>query len=284
VGPPVFDTLARPQAPWALRLLPPFPAIAQRILALTAQEDVSVGQVAELIKMDPPFAAEILRFANSALFGARREIASLSQAIVLMGTDRVTAMATCVAMQKMVRHTVGNPALRKIWHHSLVTALVSAQIARSARRLQDVAYTAGLLHNLGTLGLMAAYPAEYTRMLQVTNEFGFDLLNTERALFEIDHCAAGAYLAQDWDFPDELAAAIATHHDSPVKGTFSLDTVVQVSWRLADTLGYAAFSSDREWQFDELVSYVPNTRTSWLGESREVAKEHIHTIIAASPI
>lgn len=284
VGSVLIDTLARPQAPWALRLLPPFPAIAQRILALASQEDVSVGQVAELIKLDPPFAAEILRFANSALFGVRREIASLSQAIVLMGTDRVTAMATCVAMQKMVRHTVSNPALRKVWHHSLVTALISEEIARAARRLQDSAYTAGLLHNLGTLGLMAAYPAEYTRMLEVSNTYGFDLLKTERDLFEIDHCAAGAYLAQDWDFPDELAAAIATHHDAPLKGPLTLELVTQISWRLADTVGYAAFSSDREWQYDELHSFLPAGHGSWLWESSAKAKEHLDTVIAASPI
>ena len=47
----------------------------------------------------------------------------------------------------------------------------------------------GLLHNLGTLGLMSAYPDEYPRMLEVSNDFGFDLLNTERDLFEIDYCA-----------------------------------------------------------------------------------------------
>jgi HD-like signal output (HDOD) protein len=60
---------------------------------------------------------------------------------------------------------------------------------------RDAGYTAGLLHNLGALGLMSAYPSEYSRMLEVSRDFGFDLLNTERDLFEIDHCAAGAWLA-----------------------------------------------------------------------------------------
>src|SRR5258706_5880969 len=98
----------------------------------------------------------------------------------------------------------------------------------------DSAYTAGLLHNLGTLGLMSAYPDEYVRMLEVSDDFGFDLLRTERDLFDIDHCAAGAYLAQDWGFPDELAAAIATHHDEPVPGECTLDIIIQVSWTLTD--------------------------------------------------
>src|ERR1017187_4852876 len=79
--------------------------------------------------------------------------------------------------------------------HSVVTAIIAQEAARLARLDSEVAYTTGLLHNLGTLGLMSAYPDEYSRMLEVSNDFGFDLLQTERDLFEIDHCAAGAYLA-----------------------------------------------------------------------------------------
>ena len=90
-----------------------------------------------------------------------------------------------------------------------ITAIIAEEAARLCRLPRDNAYTYGLLHNLGTLGLMSAFPSEYLNMLEVSNENGYDLLKTERDLFEIDHCAAGAYMAQDWDFPDELAAAIS---------------------------------------------------------------------------
>ena len=278
------ETFARPQAPWALRLLPPFPAIAHRILALASQEDVSTRQVGELIKLDPSFSAELLRFANSALFGARRQVTSLSQAIILLGMDRVKSMATFVALHNMVRSSVRIQALRKVWIHSLVTAFIAEEAARAARIAHESAYTTGLLHNLGTLGLMSAYPDEYTRMLEVSNDFGFDLLQTERDLFEIDHCAAGAYLAQDWNFPDELAAAIATHHDEPMVGEACLDTIIQVSWRLTDTLGYVAFSPDRAWTYDELIAFLPNSGSSWVGTSAEGAKAQIETLLAGAPL
>src|ERR1035441_6665450 len=209
-------SIAHPQAPWALRLLPPFPAIAHRILALASQDEVGAHEIAALIKLDPSFSAELLRFANSALFCVRRQVTSLTQAVALLGMDRVRSMATFVALNSMVCKSVRAPALRKVWVHSVVTAIIAQEAARLARLDSEVAYTTGLLHNLGTLGLMSAYPDEYSRMLEVSNDFGFDLLQTERDLFEIDHCAAGAYLALDWHFPDQLAAAIATHHDEPV--------------------------------------------------------------------
>jgi putative nucleotidyltransferase with HDIG domain len=277
------ELLARPQAPWALRLVPPFPAVAHRILALVGKEHVSANELGALVKMDPSFSAELLRFANSALFGVRGDVTSLAQAIVIVGTDRIKTMATMVAMNRMVRSSVKIAALRKVWLHSLVTAVIAEEAARIARSDPDAAYTTGLLHNLGTLGMMSAYPDEYSSMLEVSNDFGFDLLQTERELFEIDHGAAGAYLAQDWNFPDKLAAAIATHHDEPVPGKISLDNLIKVSWRLADVLGYAAFSPNKLWTWDELIAFLPNAGSSWLGESPEAAKAKLDTVLANTP-
>ena len=274
----------RAHAPWALKLLPPFPVIAQRILALASQERVGARDVGALIRLDPSFSAEVLSFANSALFGARCKVTSLTQAVNLLGMNRVKSMATFVAVNNMVRSSVRASALRKVWVHSVVTAIIADEIARISRQDSEFAYTAGLLHNLGILGLMSAYPDEYCRMLEVSNDFGFDLLQTERDLFEIDHCAAGAYVARDWNFPDKLAIAIAEHHGEPVAAQQSIDNIIKLSWRLTDTLGYAAFSPEREWTFEELAAYFPRVQNSWLGQTVECALAEINTRLAASPI
>jgi HD-like signal output (HDOD) protein len=243
-------------------------------MALASKDDSSAQQVARLVRTDPSFSAEMLRYANSALFGARHSVSGLAQAIVLLGMDRVKTLATMVVMNRMVRFSIKIEGLRKVWIHSLATALIAEEAGPKMHVGPDIGYTAGLLHNLGTLGLMSAYPDEYSRMLEVSNDYGFDLLKTERDLFDIDHCAAGAYLAQDWDFPDELAAAIATHHDEPVAGTTGLESLAQITWRLADSLGFAAFSPARNWGYEELLAYMPNLGNSWLAKgSDEVHSE-----------
>jgi len=280
----MIETLARPQAPWALRLVPPFPAVANRVLGLVGQEDVSIHELGKVVQMDPSFAAELLRYANSAMFGSRREVKSLPQAIVVVGLDRVKTVATFIAMNRMVRSSLRIEGLRKVWIHSLATAVIAEEASRVSRVARDSAYTAGLLHNLGTLGMMSAYPAEYNRLLEVQHDFEFDLLQAERDLFEIDHCAAGAYLAQDWNFPDELAAALAVHHDDPVPGEQSLDNLIKVSWRLADSLGYPAFAPDRQWPYEQLISYIANVESSWLGESAEEAKAAVDKRLASAGV
>jgi len=277
----VNTSTVQPQAPWALRLLPPFPAIVHQILALANEEDAGANEVGRIIRLDPTFSVEVLRFANSALFGLRREVRSIPQAIAMLGMDRVKTIATFIAVHNMVGLSLRVPALRKVWVHSVVKAIIAEEAARSAGLDTEAAYTAGLLHNLGTLGLMTAYPDEYSRMLEVSNDFGFDLLQTERDLFEIDHCEAGSYLAEDWNLPAELAAIFATHHDEPVAKASGTGNIIKVSWRLADTLGYAAFSPDKERSFDEVISYLPAGH-SWLFESADSARAELGVRLAAS--
>jgi putative nucleotidyltransferase with HDIG domain len=250
-------------------------------LALAGDERTGAAQISGIIKLDPTLTAEMLRVANSALFGVRREITSVVSAVTLLGLDRVKAMATLVAVNAMVKPAMRIAALRKFWVHSLVTAFLAEEFGAGAGLPRELAYTAGLLHNLGTLGLMAAYPEEYARMIEVTDHFGFDMLKTERDLFEIDHCAAGAYLAQEWNFPDEIAAVLASHHDEPVPGETSLYNVVRVSWRMADTLGYEAFPQAKAWDFDQLLGMVPGAGRTCFGAGPEEARAAVAARVAS---
>ena len=72
------------------------------------------------------------------------------------------------------------------------------------RTNRDRAYTAGLLHDVGRLALLVKYPKEYANLLAVVAENPFDMLDTERQLFDIDHCEAGDYLSKTWTFPPDI--------------------------------------------------------------------------------
>ena len=269
--PPV---VVKPARPWALRALPPFPAVASRILALVDNDDVAAKQITECIKLDPTFTAEILRVANSSLFGVAREIASVRHAVSLLGLNHVKAMATLIAANSMVKPVIRIETLRKFWHHSLVTAILTEESARICNPDLEGAHTAGLLHNLGTLCLMSTYPREYDGLIRISREYGFDLLGAERDLFDIDHCAAGALLAEDWNLPESIVAAIANHHEEPRKSD-TLASLVQTCWRLADVLGFEAFPDERAWTYEELIGLMPARAESWLTNGIEGLKSEV---------
>jgi len=278
------ETLAKPLRPWALRLLPPFPAVASRVIALVNSDDSATTQISEIIRMDPSFTAEILRVANSALFGTTREIRSVALAVCRLGLDRLKAMATMVAINSIIKPALRIEGLRRFWIHSLVSAILTEESARACGGPVESAYTAGLLHDLGTLGLMAAYPEEYNRMLEVSRDYGFDLIQAERDLFEIDHCSAGTYLSEEWNFPEEIGVAIAKHHFDPVPGSKSVSGLVRVGWRLADVLGYGAFPPERPWTYEELIAAMPGANRSWLGAGIDETKEELAKRLTSLPL
>src|SRR5437016_724663 len=85
-------------------------------------------------------------------------------------------------------------AAKLFWKYNLATAAICEWLAGLLAIQPDAGYTAGLIHDIGRLGILRAHPEEYERMLSMIEEYGFDLLRCEKDLFDIDHCEAGRYL------------------------------------------------------------------------------------------
>jgi putative nucleotidyltransferase with HDIG domain len=154
------------------------------------------------------------------------------------------------------------PVLRRCWTHSLACALLSQELANACFLKGDEAYTAGLLHDIGRLGLLAAYPVEYANVLSVAVDYSFDVLHCERELFDIDHCEAGAWLAEQWKLPGELGAIAAHHHDQPSIGPGrqpDLTTIIQLGCQLADALDFGVIKTLRGPAPQEILERLPES-------------------------
>lgn len=245
------------RAPRALRDLPPFPAVATKVLQLLAKEDTPIRRIVDLIRADPGFSAGILRVANSALFGVTSRIETVRHAVVVVGLDRVKALTLTVALSCYLQAALRFPVLRRCWRHSLACALLSEELAPACGCPSETAFTAGLLHDAGRLGLLVAHPAEYSNVLAVAEDTPSNILGVEEALFEIHHCQAGRWLMTQWQFPPEFHEIAARHHEEPAPGQFNLLLLVQLACRLADTLGFEVVRPDRLWTLQEIAAALP---------------------------
>src|ERR1019366_8816750 len=158
-----------------LARIPAFPPIVLRLLDLLARDDVEIRELVALISSDPAFSAQILRVANSPLFGFRWRIDSLQSALVLLGLRRVRALTMTVATANHMKAALKIEELSRCWRHMLACALLTEELARSCSVFEDRAYTAGLMHDLGRLGLLLAYPAEYAEMLRDADRNALDV-------------------------------------------------------------------------------------------------------------
>jgi putative nucleotidyltransferase with HDIG domain len=231
-------TKAEPAQHWALRELPPFPSIAVKLLQLLSDADVQVRKLIELLRSDTALSAELLRRANSAMYGARTQVSSLQHGLVLLGFDQVRGLAMAVALGSYVKSAMRIAALRRCWRHSLATALLSERLGKAISFESDRAYTAGLLHDIGLLGLMVNFPKEYANLLLVSGENGFDIRVTEQAMFDVDHCEAGAWLARQWSFPADILESVRRHHDPIDSSNYGLLAITQSAVLLSEALGF----------------------------------------------
>jgi putative nucleotidyltransferase with HDIG domain len=128
--------------------------------------------------------------------------------------------------------------LRRCWQHTVATAVLSEEIAHACDAFTNVAFTAGIMHDIGRLALLVAYPSEYERVIRGAAEQSLDILDFEREEFGVDHAEAGRALAERWGLPLDLRVIAGRHHDPSEGSELDLLRIVHVACRLAEILGY----------------------------------------------
>ncbi len=222
-----------PQVLRSLKNLPPFPMVAQRTLLLLNKPEVSIQELVEVVKFDPAITANILRISNSAYFGLRREIHSLHQALLLLGTQELLKIIIASgATRVFAAPTPGYFTERQgLWRHSVSCALMVTLLCRELS-LPDHAtgFTAGMMHDIGKVVLSLFVEQKFQEIMTVVEQQGVSFLEAERIILGVDHAEMGGEMARMWDFPDRLRLAITYHHlDKPEAYTDDLILLVYLA-------------------------------------------------------
>jgi len=264
-----------PQGPWAIENLPPFPGVATRLLHTLSREDVEIAEVGKMIAGDPVFATRLLQMANSPLFALQKTVKTISRAIMILGLERVKAVTLTRSIGDFVAPALKVKALRACWQHSLAGAILLEQLAPACGIDPDYAYVAGLLRDIGRLALLVKYPGPYANVLAVSVENGYDLLATERELFDVDHCEAGAWLMRTMPFLPELIEVVAHHHDVVISGAFGMVHLVKIADLLADALDLGVSAPINPQGFEDVLNELPESARWRFQPDREELKAEI---------
>lgn len=272
---PQTESPAAPSADLTKELLeiPSFPPVAARLLHLTSGEDADIEKVIELVRAEPSISARILLMANSALYGFASRVDSLPQAVVLLGLARIKALAVTAAAAAYTKTAHKVEELRRCWRHTLACAQLTAELARACQLDPDRAYTAGLMHDIGRLGLVVAFPDKYVRTLRDAAEKSLDVLDYERQRFGMDHAELGCLLLGHWNFPPEFLPIAGRHHDRPGGAEVDLLTLVHLGCQLADTLGFEVVRPLRPMTLEQVRESLPQAaRDRFRHSAQELAE------------
>jgi HD-like signal output (HDOD) protein len=258
--------------------LPVFLPVAVELLRLIDEPDASQCGVARLVESDPGLATDTLTMANSPLFGFQSRVEAIPHAISLLGIERIRRLTTSVVLKSYLKGLMLHEPVRRVWIHSLASAVIAAEIAPRIWVSRDQAYAAGLLHDLGRIGMIAAYPGDLCQILGAEHESQHDALLAEKGALGLDHCEAGWWLAKAWALPESLWEISRKHHNCN-GGSASLVGLVSFSCRLADSLGFAAVRCKTQCTPDELLAGWPAYQSAILNGDLLNLTEKIKTAL-----
>jgi putative nucleotidyltransferase with HDIG domain len=202
----------------ALERLQPIPQVALKIMQMIEEEqEYDVRLLTAEIRKDQVISARTLKLANSVTFASRQRIESLDHALMYLGIHLFMRYVIAAAVDGFFEQSAsGGYSLCKggLYHHAVGTAVIAERLALLTGCAQPaLAYTAGLLHDIGKVALdqylHRAYPLFYRRL---SEDQALDFIQAEREVFGVDHTETGHRLAARWSLPESIAESIRHHH------------------------------------------------------------------------
>jgi len=186
--------------------LPNIPKVVQELIESFGDENVSNDAIAKKISSDQVLTIKVLRAANSAHYGGNRKVGSVNDAVFLLGFNAVRTLVLASGLTGAFKAPEGFD-LRKFWHDSFAVAATCKWIARYSHDDAEIAFTCGMIHNIGELLIHILLPAECAEMQKVVDK-GARNVDIERNYLGFDFSEAGAELANRWKFPDAIVKGI----------------------------------------------------------------------------
>ena len=194
--------------------LPPLPQVAAQVLRLAADPDSTTEELQRVISTDQALTAQILKIANSAMFGMVREVKTLTQAIMTLGFSTIKSVVIASSAKNLYSRGGTGLQERLLWEHALTTALSARAYARSLRspRVEE-AFLGGLMHDIGKSVMGIKFPERYGALVRAIYNEQADGLELELETFGFDHTMVGEAILSSWNLSDSLEHCVRFHHD-----------------------------------------------------------------------
>jgi len=196
--------------------LKPIPQIALKVMRIINEGLYEIQSLTEEIRKDQVISARTLQLCNSVMFASRRKIESLDHALVMLGQHLLLKFVISASLNNFFNQTGMGYSLCKggIYHHAVGTAVIAEKLAGLTGKVEpSLAYTAGLLHDIGKVVLDQFINSGFPLFYRQLNEKGKNFLEVEKQVLGTDHSEVGANLALNWSFPESLVETIRHHHN-----------------------------------------------------------------------
>jgi HD-like signal output (HDOD) protein len=197
------------------------PAISENYGQLSqavARPKVDLNEIVDIVAREPAMSAKLLQLANSPYFRSGAPVTSVRQAVGVLGLDLVLRLPVMLSAFGDSNADSGPEgfSLMELQQASIATARLAGTFAHSDHD-RELAFTAGLIHEIGRLLLVRDAPEEMQEMARDAAASGRPLTDLERARLGTTHAEIGAYALGMWGLPLAVVEAVAYHHVIPAE-------------------------------------------------------------------
>jgi len=194
--------------------LPQFPENIMEIQRLLNDPDADIGIIARQLAIDPAFIADLFRIVNSAQYMLTKRIDNIAEAVNMVGIRGIKNLLYSYGSQLIL----GSDSAEKkeLWEHSYKTAFYANSLVNKFKRnmmLLDFAYVSGILHDIGKIIFSNVHPELLNKIRSFCAERKIPKSTLEYLSDGMNHAGIGALIAEKWNFPEKLVAAIRYHHN-----------------------------------------------------------------------
>ena len=214
-----------------------FPQVAAAAFALLCEKPLQTQKIIDLIESDPALTVRILSLAakeSSLLNGSSGRIDRAVEKLPIEKLrEAVLSIPVFTEPASAAEHELVSRTDRyQLARHCLAVACGAREIAKTVlpEDMIHMAFTAGLLHDLGKLALVEVMPRSFVRLAKQSRIEGISLARMEQQHLGMDHTRIGKQLAEKWNLPEPVRAGIWLHHSDPdlLVDRFELANVAQV--------------------------------------------------------
>ncbi|MCG5502069.1 HDOD domain-containing protein [Ectothiorhodospira lacustris] len=247
------------------------PEIIIRLRSALDAPGSSASSLAAIVAQDPNLSAQILRLANSAMYGLPQRVETVTRAIAVIGTRALYHLALAVtATHSFSRLPCELVNMAVFWRHSVFTALIAHDLAQRCNVLHpERLFVAGLLHDVGSLVLYGRHPDLLRETMLIARGHEPLLAGHEREILGFDHADVGAGLLSRWGLPETLQTAIRLHHQPDRALQAGLEaTLIHLADTLSNRTEQGCFS-----EYGPREEVIPDAIWERLGLDRQDGEE-----------
>jgi putative nucleotidyltransferase with HDIG domain len=211
----LITRLTAPEVAAAVAELPPMPSSIQEVISACDDQDMTVGQLSQVVLRDQSLTANILKLANSSFYGHARRVTTVTEAVVMLGFSAIKSLAISSHTARLLSGSLPGYGLQQgeLWRHSISVAFTARRLAVEVQLAPvEEAFVAGLLLDIGKTILSSYMENAFDEVTRISQERRVPFHEVEAELLGFDHAELGAQIASAWSFPPDLEEAIRFHH------------------------------------------------------------------------